>query len=60
MASVLVIDDERAIRNVLKEILSNEGYLTEEAADGEEGLKKFQQNKYDVVFCDIKCPKWMA
>jgi DNA-binding NtrC family response regulator len=57
MASVLVIDDERAIRNVLKEILSNEGYLTEEAADGEEGLKKFQQNKYDVVFCDIKMPK---
>jgi CheY-like chemotaxis protein len=40
MAKILIIDDERAIRSVLKDILSNEGFTTEEAADGEEGLKK--------------------
>lgn len=57
MANILVIDDERSIRNVLKDILSNEGYKVDEAADGEEGLKKFTEKNYDVVLCDIKMPK---
>lgn len=57
MANILVIDDERSIRNVLKDILSNEGYKVEEAVDGEEGLKKFSEKNYDVVLCDIKMPK---
>jgi DNA-binding NtrC family response regulator len=57
MASILIIDDERAIRNVLKDILNNEGYITDEAPDGEEGLKKFKAGNFDVVLCDIKMPK---
>lgn len=57
MPNILVIDDERAIRNVLKDILSNEGYKIDEAADGEEGLKKFMATNFDVVLCDIKMPK---
>lgn len=57
MQKILVIDDERAIRNVLKDILTNEGFQVEEAADGEEGWKKFQANNYDLVLCDIKMPK---
>lgn len=57
MQKILVIDDERAIRNVLKDILTNEGFHVEEAADGEEGWKKFQANNYDLVLCDIKMPK---
>jgi len=57
MASILIIDDEKAIRNTLSEILSYEGYKIEEAADGEEGLKKFGNTTYDVVLCDIKMPK---
>lgn len=57
MPSILIIDDERSIRNVLKDILNNEGYKTEEAADGEEGLKMFSATTYDVVLCDIKMPK---
>ncbi len=57
MASILIIDDERAIRNVLKDILGNEGYKVDEAADGEEGLKKFIATTFDVVLCDIKMPK---
>lgn len=57
MASILIIDDEKAIRKTLGEILSYEGYKIEEAADGEEGLKKFSSATYDVVLCDIKMPK---
>jgi two-component system, NtrC family, nitrogen regulation response regulator NtrX len=57
MAEILIIDDERAIRKTLSEILSFEGYKIDEAADGEEGLKKFSQKNYDVVLCDIKMPK---
>lgn len=57
MAEILIIDDEKAIRKTLSEILSFEGYKTEEAADGEEGLKKFKEKTYDLVLCDIKMPK---
>ncbi len=57
MASILIIDDEKAIRKTLSEILSFEGYKIEEAADGEEGLKKFKEKTWDVVLCDIKMPK---
>ncbi|MEX6687074.1 sigma-54 dependent transcriptional regulator [Danxiaibacter flavus] len=57
MSNILIVDDERAIRNVLKDILSNEGFKVSEAADGEEGWKLFTANNYDVVLCDIKMPK---
>ena len=43
MATILIIDDERSIRKTLTEILTYEGYKIEEAADGEEGLKKFKE-----------------
>jgi len=57
MADILIIDDEKAIRKTLGEILSFEGYKIDEAADGEEGLKKYKDRSYDVVLCDIKMPK---
>lgn len=57
MSTILIIDDEKAIRKTLSEILSFEGYKIEEAADGEEGLKKFSEKTYDLVLCDIKMPK---
>ena len=57
MNAILVIDDEKAIRKTLSEILSFEGYKIEEAGDGEEGLKKFKEKTYDVVLCDVKMPK---
>ncbi len=57
MASILIIDDEKAIRKTLSEILSYEGYKIDEAADGEEGIKKFSSAVFDVVLCDIKMPK---
>src|ERR1044071_5711072 len=56
-ATILIIDDERSIRKTLTEILAYEGYNIDEAADGEEGLKKFKDKNYDLVLCDIKMPK---
>ncbi len=57
MADILIIDDEKAIRKTLIEILSYEGYKIDEASDGEEGLLKFKKKTYDLVLCDIKMPK---
>ncbi len=57
MPNILIIDDERAIRKTLGEILTYEGFKVEEASDGEEGLKFFSEKNYDVVLCDIKMPK---
>jgi len=57
MADILIIDDEKAIRKALSEILTAEGYKVDEAGDGEEGLKRFKDKSYDVVLCDIKMPK---
>ncbi len=57
MSSILLIDDEKAIRKTLQEILTYEGFKVKEAADGEEGLKMFNDKSFDVVLCDIKMPK---
>lgn len=53
---ILIIDDERSIRNSLGEILSDEGYTVEKAEDGTEGLQMAVRGHYDVIFCDIKMP----
>ena len=53
---ILVIDDERAIRNSLKEILADEGYDVDLAEDGAQGIDLLSKGHYDVVFCDIKMP----
>lgn len=57
MTNILIIDDEKAIRKTLSEILTFEGYKIDEASDGEEGLKRFNEKNYDLVLCDIKMPK---
>jgi len=57
MSTILIVDDEKAIRKTLTEILSFEGYTIDEAPDGEEALKCFKEKTYDVVLCDIKMPK---
>ena len=56
MAKILVIDDQRSIRNTLKDILEYEDHSVELAEHGEEGVEKFKADKYDVVLCDIKMP----
>lgn len=53
---VLIVDDERAIRNSLKEILTDEGYDADIAEDGAAAISKVEKDKFDVIFCDIKMP----
>lgn len=57
MAKILIVDDEKSIRNTLREILEYEKYEVDEAEDGEKGLRKIINNYYDVVLLDIKMPK---
>ena len=57
MSKILVIDDERAIRNTLKEVLEYEKHEVELAEDGPTGLELFSSNSYDIVLCDIKMAK---
>lgn len=57
MAKILVIDDEKSIRDTLKEILEYEDHKVDLAEDGEEGLEKFKNNKYEIILLDIKMPK---
>ena len=57
MAKILVIDDERAIRNTLKEILEFEGYTVETAENGRVGLDMALATKYDLIYTDIKMPE---
>jgi DNA-binding NtrC family response regulator len=57
MARILVIDDEKSIRNTLREILEYEKFLVEDAADGPEALSKVKEQYFDVILCDIKMPR---
>ncbi|MCQ2188643.1 MAG: sigma-54 dependent transcriptional regulator [Paludibacteraceae bacterium] len=57
MAKILVVDDERSIRNSMKEVLGFEGHTVILAEDGESGLKEAEKEQFDLVFSDIKMPK---
>ena len=57
MATILIIDDERPIRETLKEILEYEKFKVEEAENGLAGIELLKTNKFDVVLCDIKMPQ---
>lgn len=57
MAKILIIDDEKAIRNALRDILEHEKHKVEEAEDGASGLEMAKKGGFDVVLCDIKMPK---
>lgn len=54
MAKILIIDDERSIRNTMQEILSFEGYEVDTASNGEQGLARTQTSHYDLIFSDVK------
>ncbi|MDG1104630.1 MAG: sigma-54 dependent transcriptional regulator [Cyclobacteriaceae bacterium] len=57
MSHILVVDDEKSIRDTLIEILEFEGYTIGQAGDGEAGLAYLKQHQVDLVLCDIKMPK---
>lgn len=56
-ANILIVDDEKAIRDSLKMILEEEGYSTDVAQDGEEALQKIEATNFDAVITDIKMPR---
>jgi DNA-binding NtrC family response regulator len=56
MSRILVIDDERSIRNTLKDILEYEKHEVDLAEDGAKGLDRFKNGEYDIILCDIKMP----
>ena len=62
MPKILIIEDESAIRRVLKKIISEESdtYEVEEAEDGLEGIEMVQKEDYDLILCDIKMPKMVG
>lgn len=57
MSKILIIDDERAIRRALREILEFEEFEVEEAENGKEGFDKAKSTAFDMIFCDIKMPQ---
>ena len=57
MAKILIIDDERGIRNTLREILADEGHEVEVAENGKQGLEMAQAKAFDLIFSDIKMPE---
>ncbi len=57
MAKILVIDDEKSIRNALKDVLEYEGHIIEEAEDGMAAIIMVRKTNYDLVLCDVKMPK---
>ena len=57
MAKILIIDDERAIRNTLKEILEFEGYTIDLAENGKQGVEKAKSGGYDLIYSDVKMPE---
>ena len=54
---IMVVDDEAGIRNLLFDVLSEEGFLVTLAKDGEDSLKQMRKNKYDLVITDINMPR---
>lgn len=57
MAKILIIDDEKAIRNTLREILEYEEYQVEDVDNGPDALELIKKNEYDLILCDIKMNK---
>ena len=58
MSKILIADDEKSIRQTLREILEFEGFKVEEARDGAEALDKASTGNFSVVLCDIRMPRY--
>ena len=54
--TILLVDDEQMVLQMLKDILEEEGYRTELASNGEEALEKLSKQSYPLVICDVRMP----
>lgn len=57
MAKLLIIDDEKITRTILRQVVQYQGYEVDEALDGEQGLQMIQSNEYEIILLDIRMPK---
>jgi len=57
MARILVVDDSLVIRELLAEYLSEQGHRVETAVDGQEGIDKALDGRYDIILCDLHMPR---
>ncbi|MCK5126291.1 MAG: response regulator [candidate division Zixibacteria bacterium] len=55
--SILAVDDEEMLRNLLVKILAKEGYQVDTAIDGEDALEKLETKEYNLLISDIKMPR---
>jgi len=55
-ATILIVEDDAAFRELLTTILDNAGYTVASASDGGEGLRRIQRERFDLVLCDLKMP----
>lgn len=56
MKKILIIDDDKLARRILKQFSFHEGFEVEEATDGDEAIKMLKKNEYSIIFCDIYMP----
>jgi DNA-binding response OmpR family regulator len=56
MSTVLVIDDEKGILQIIRQVLTRFGHNVETATDGQEGIRKFDDGSFDIVITDIRMP----
>jgi len=56
MSAILIVDDSASIRQTVKIALGGQGHAVAEAVDGEDGLKKAQSGKYELVITDLNMP----
>jgi len=56
MPKILVIDDEEQICEIVCDLMESEGYEVDSANDGESGLEKLKNDKFDLIFLDILMP----
>ena len=56
-SSVLVVEDEAALRAAVGDALADAGFVVERAADGEEALGRIRERDYDLIVCDLKMPR---
>jgi two-component system response regulator VanR len=56
MSAILVIDDEKGILRIIHQLLTDLGYDVETAANGQEGIQKFDSDRFDIVITDIRMP----
>jgi CheY-like chemotaxis protein len=55
-AKILVVEDERIVAELIRDVLREDGYIVDMVRDGREGFSHLSQRPYDLVICDVRTP----